>query len=199
MAVLIQILSENIRRYYQLQQMIKQGNEQMDFLKTLNQGIDNSIGLIESLPVKDEKILTELKEFKSAVKKVENLYGQVPKSPEEALQKIHDDTVAESLKMASTFKEYSEVQEKNSMLIASQARIASPKGAARMQAETSAEILHSLSQLLRLNTQTLKLQSEQLAMSNKREKESVSNFQRVSGDLGKGFSGFKPNMKFVTF
>ncbi len=198
-AVLIQILSENIRRYYQLQEMIKQGGDQMNFLKVLNQGIDNSIGLLESLPIKDEKILSDLKEFKSALYKVESLYGKIPKSPEEAFHLLHDQTVAESLRMATSFKEYSDVQEKNSQVIASQARMASPKGAARMQAETSAEILRSLSQLIRLNTQLLKLQSEQLAMSNKTSKEGVANFQKVNQDLGRGFSSFKPDMKLVTF
>ena len=198
-AVLMQILSENIKHYYQLQEMIKNGNDQMNFLKVLNQGIDNSIGLLESLPIKDEKVLADLKEFKNAMQKVEGLYGAIPKSPEEALHILHDQTVAESLKMANSFKEYSEVQEKNSQVIATQARIASPKGAARMQAETSAEILRSLSQLIRLNTQLLKLQSEQLAMSNKNSKEGVANFQRINQDLGRGFSGFKPDMKLVTF
>lgn len=171
----------------------------MNFLKVLNQGIDNSIGLLESLPIKDEKILSDLKEFKSALYKVESLYGKIPKSPEEALHLLHDQTVAESLRMATSFKEYSDVQEKNSQVIASQARMASPKGAARMQAETSAEILRSLSQLIRLNTQILKLQSEQLAMSNKSSKEGVANFQKVNQDLGRGFSSFKPDMKLVAF
>lgn len=197
--MLMQILSENIKHYYQLQEMIKNGNDQMNFLKVLNQGIDNSIGLLESMPIKDEKVLADLKEFKNAMKKVEGLYGAIPKSPEEALHVLHDQTVAESLRMANSFKDYSDVQEKNSQVIAAQARIASPKGAARMQAETSAEILRSLSQLIRLNTQLLKLQSEQLAMSNKNSKEGVANFQRVNQDLGRGFSGFKPDMKLVTF
>jgi hypothetical protein len=112
---------------------------------------------------------------------------------------IHDQTVAESLKMANEFKEYSTQQERNSEVIAVQARLASPKGAARMQAATSAEILRSLSQLLRLNTQLLKLQSEQLAMNNKKSKEGVANFQRVNGDLGRGFNNFKPDMNLTRF
>ncbi len=198
-AVLMQILSENIKHYYQLKSLIDQGSDQMEYLKYLNAGIDNSIGLLESLPIKDEKILADLKDFKKAMQKVDSLYGKVPTSPEMALQALHDQTVAESLKMANSFKEYSETQEKNSELIASQARQASPRGAVRMQAETSAEILKSLAQLLRLNTQMLKLQSEQLAMTNKSSKENVANFQKVNDDLGAGFSKFKPDMKFVTF
>lgn len=198
-AVLMQILQENIRHYYQLQEMIRQGRDADQYLRWINAGIDNSIGLLQVLPVRDEKILADLKEFKSAVQKIENLYGRVPQSPEAVLQSLHDQTVAESLRMANSFKEFSDSQEKNSQLIAIQARQASPKGAARMQAETSAEILRTLSQLIRLNTQTLKLQSEQIAMANKSSKESVANFQKVSVDLGSGFSKFKPDMKLVRF
>lgn len=198
-AVLMQILSENIRRYYQLQQMIGQGRDQMDFLRAVNAGLENSIGLLDSLPIKDEKILAELRTFKDAVNRVELVYGKIPKSPDEALHLLHDQSVAESLRMANKFKDFSETQEKNSLLIAAQARGASPKGAARMQAETSAEILRSLSQLIRLNTQMLKLQSEQIAMANKMAKDDVAGFQKINQDLGNGFSKFKPDMKFVSF
>ncbi len=198
-AVLMQILSENIRRYYQLQQMIQQGRDADQYLRWINAGIDNSIGILQSLPIKDEKVLADLREFKAALGKIEHLYGRVPKSPEDALQILHDQTVAESLRMANDFKEYSVAQEKNSELIALQARDASPKGAVRMQTETSAQILKSLSQLIRLNTQMLKLQSEQLAFANKQSKDGVTNFQKVSRDLGSGFSNFNPDMKLVRF
>ena len=198
-AVLLQILQENIRHYYQLQQMITQGSDANQYLHWINDGIDNSVDLLQSLPIKDEKILADLREFRAAMGKVTDLYGKVPKSPEEALQLLHDQTVAESLRMATDFKEYSETQEKNSEAVARQARGASPKGAARMQAEMSADILKSLSQLIRLNTQMLKLQSEQLAMDNKTSKEGVANFQKVSRDLGSGFSNFKPELKLTRF
>jgi len=198
-AVLMQILQENIRHYYQLQSMIQQGHDADHYLRWINAGLDNSIGLLQSLPIKDEKILADLREFRFALGKVQGLYGQVPRSPEEALQLLHDQTVAESLRMANDFKSYSENQERNADVIAINAREASPKGAARMQAETSAEILKSLSQLIRLDTQMLKLQSEQLAMNNKASKDGVANFQKVSRDLGSGFSNFKPDMKLTRF
>ena len=198
-AVLMQILQENILHYYQLKEMIGQGRSADEYLRWINAGLDNSMGLLQALPIKDERILSDLREFKMALGHVQNLYGQVPQSPEEPLQTLQDQTVAESLRMANDFKEYSISQEKNSDVIAAEARDASPKGAARMQAEMSAQILKSLSQLIRLNTQSLKLQSEQLAMSNKESKASVANYQKVSRDLGRGFSNFNPDMKLVRF
>lgn len=196
---LIKILEENYRRYVQLKTMIDTANGHYDYIRALNRGLDNSVGLLETLPIKDEKILSELRDFKTAVAHIELLYGKIPKSPDEALHFLHDQSVAESLKMANSFKDFSDTQEKNSVLIAAQAREASPKGAARMQAETSAEILRTLSQLIRLNTQMLKMQSEQIAMSNKAAKDQVAGFQKINADLGSGFSKFKPDMKFISF
>lgn len=198
-AVLMQILQENIRHYYQLQEMIGQGRESANYLKWINQGIDNSIGLLNSLPVKDERVLAELREFQGALKKIQGVYGSVPTSPMGEIQSLQDQIVAESLRMVGDFKDFSSRQEKNSEVIASQARDASPKGAARMQAETSAQILRSLSQLIRLNTQILKLQSERMAFDNKQSKDGVANFQKVNRDFGRGFSKFNPDMKLVRF
>lgn len=198
-AVLLQILQENIQHYYQLQQMIQQGRNADQYLRMINAGLDNSIGLLRSLPIKDEKLLGELQGFKQALGKIEQLYGKVPKSAEQESQLLHDQTVAESLRMTNGFKSYAEIQEKNSEIIAIQSREASPKGAARMQAEMSANILNSLAQLIRVNTQMLKLQSEGLAMNNKASKEGVAQYQKISKDLGNGFSNFNPDMKLTRF
>lgn len=198
-AVLMQILAESIKQYYQMKEIIGQGRDQAEFLRNLNAGIENSIDLLQALPVKDEKILADLREFQGAVQTVTDVYGRIPKSKEAAMQALHDQTIAESLRMITSFKEYSEKQEENSILIAAQSRDASPKGAARMQAETSAQILRSLSQLIRVNTQMLKMQSEQFAMHNKSGKDSVGNFQRVNQDLGRSFQGFKSEMGLVKF
>lgn len=197
--LLAQILAEEIKSFEQLRMILETGNDQRDLLRALNDGIDNSIGLLGSLPIKDEKILSDLRSFRGAVDKVQSLYGEAPISPMQNVQILQDQTVAESLKMANDFKEYSTIQERNSDAIARDSRQASTKGAVRMQAETSAEILRTLSQLLRLNTQMLKLQSEQVAVQNKTSKDEVTSFQKVNRDIGSGFSNFKPDMSLNRF
>jgi hypothetical protein len=198
-AILAQILVEDIQSFEQLRMILQTGSDQRDLLRALNDGIDNSIGLLGSLPIKDEKVLSDLRNFKGAMGKVESLYGVAPLSPVQNVQVLEDQTVAESLKMADDFKEYSATQERNSDVIARDSREASTKGAVRMQAETSAEILRTLSQLLRLNTQMLKLQSEQVAVHNKTSKDEVTSFQKVNQDIGSGFSNFKPDMSLNRF
>ncbi len=197
--ILMEILAQNIKHYYQFQQMIGQAKSTEDYLRLVNSGLDNSMGLLSSLPVKDEGIMADLENFKQALGTIENIYGRIPKSKEQALHLLNDQTVAESIRMANSFKKYSQEQEENSVRIAIQSRQASPKGAARMQAETSAQILRSISQLIRLNTQMLKLQSEQFAMQNKTGKSEVASFMRVNDGLSNGFKNFKLDMSLGKF
>lgn len=198
-AYLAKILTENIRRYQQLKFMISDARKHRDWVKVVHQGLENAGVLIESLPVKDERILSQLRSVRESLSAIEKLYGAIPKSKEELLHRLHDNTVAESLRMIHDFQKYAEKQESNSVVIASNSRQASPKGAARIQAETSAQILRSLSQLIRLNSQMLKLQGEQLALRNKEGKEQVFSYQQVNNDLGSGFKKFSPEMKLPRF
>ena len=196
---LIKILEENIRRYQQLRSMINDARHHRQWLKNIHQGLENASSLLESLPVKDEKILSQLRTFRKSVRTIEEIYGTIPKSKEEVVHRLHDNTVAESLRMIHDFQKYAEKQESNSVVLASNSRSASPKGAARIAATTNAEILNSLSQLIRLNSQMLKLQGEQLALSNKLGKTEVSSYQKVNVTIQDGFQKFEPNMRLPQF
>jgi len=196
---LIKILGENIKRYQQLRSMLKDAKQHRRWLKSIHQGLENANTLLESMPVKDEKILSQLRSFSKSIETIENIYGAVPKSKEEVVHRLHDNTVAESLRMIHDFQKFAEKQESNSVVLASNSRAASPKGAARISATTSAEILSSLSQLIRLNSQMLKLQGEQLAFSNKRGKSDVNSYQKINTDLEKGFQNFNSDQKLPRF
>lgn len=196
---LIKILEENIRRYQQLRSMINDARHHRQWLKSIHQGLENASSLLDSLPVKDEKILSQLRTFRRSVQTIEEIYGAIPNSKEEVVHRLHDNTVAESLRMIHDFQKYAEKQESNSVVLASNSRMASPKGAARIAATTNAEILNSLSQLIRLNSQMLKLQGEQLALSNKMGKTEVSSYQKVNVTLQDGFQKFEPNMRLPQF
>ena len=196
---LIKILQENYSRYQQLRTMINTTRDHRRWLKEVHQGLENVSTLMESLPIKDEKILSQLRTFSKSVQTIEQIYGKIPRSKEEAVQRLHDNTVAESMRMIHDFQKYAEKQEANSVRIKSDSQMASPKGAARMAATTNAEILKSLSQLIRLNSQMLKLQGEELAYANKSGKTQVSSFQDVSQSLQGSFKNFEPNMKLPKF
>lgn len=188
---LTKILSENMRRHQQLEHLLRNGNEYKDLLKKLHSGLDEISSLAYSLPVQDEKILSQIKTFSSSIRTVQDIYGKIPTSDEEIVHRLHDNTVAESLRMIHGFKEFAKNQESNSLRLSSRSRLASPKGAARIAASTNAEILKSLAQIIRLNSQMLKLQGEQLAFANKRSKDEVLSYQRVNENLESSFKNLE--------
>ena len=198
-AYLVKIYQESLRRYIQLQQMIQQARSHENLIRTINSGLDNAMGVMQVLPLKDDQILSQLQQFQDALKKVEELYGMTPKSSDEALHKLHDQTIAESLKLNNVLQEYSLQQEQNATAVFMQSTQASPKGAERMNAQMSAQILHSINQLIKVNGQMLKLQSESLAFNNKRDKDSTSGFNKTSDDFRGSMMKFKPNYSLPKF
>jgi hypothetical protein len=139
-----------------------------------------------SLPIQDQQILGKLSHYRDALRKIETVYGIIPKSKEELLQRLHDQTVSESIKMISQVLEYTKKQEKNAKDLAHRARFASPKGAAKLNVEGNSAILHSLNQLIKINGQMLKVQSEVLAMNNKLGKDHVKYLDKMKIDFKKG-------------
>ena len=196
---LVKILDENHKRYQQLKLMMDQAKMSDSYLRTVHQGLENVTGILNSLPIKDQGVLSEIRNFNQSIKTIYQIYGQIPKSKEEVLHRLHDQTVAESLRMVNSFKDYSQSQESNSASLKRQSQIASPKGAARATAVSNALILESINQLIRLQSQSLKMQSELLAMKNKRHKASVTSYQEVDKHFGSAFKNLKRQTEFIKF
>lgn len=179
--------------------MLKQAKDQKEYLRFVNEGLDSVAGLLNVLPITDEKILADIKNFTDALNQVQKVYGEIPKSKEAFMQELHDKAIAESLKILGNISEYAKKQDQNAQRIFHSSNLTSPKGAARLNAQTNAQILHTLNQLLKINSQMLKLQSAQFASTNKQGKESVVRFQRINQDIKKGMSGLKASFNIPRF
>ncbi|MFP5519910.1 MAG: hypothetical protein ACLGGX_08400 [Bdellovibrionia bacterium] len=199
MTYLIKLVEESVRRYYQLQQIIQTSRDAQNFMREINRGLDDSIRLLEALPVKDEKILGQLRTFQKSLDEIEKIYGAIPKSPDEKIQLTNDLTVAESLKMATNATEYAEKQETNAALLEARSWDMSPKGAMRMQAQVSSQILLTLNQILKMNSQLLKMQSAQFASQNREEKQDVLKFQKFSKEVASTSKSFSGNLNLPKF
>ncbi len=188
---IVKILLENIKRYQQLKYMIRQAKDAQSYVKLINKGLDNAVGLMQVLPIKDDKVIVQFREFRTALKKINELYGSIPKSDDEAMHSLHDKTIAESFKIANALTDYANRQELNAAKIHSQSSSASPKGAVRINAQANAQILHSLNQLIKINGQILKLQGENFAMANMNSKNSTESFNKTNRDLKKVMKRFQ--------
>ena len=94
-------LAENVRRYQQLKQMIAYSKSHEDYLRLVNRGLENSMGLLRALPIKDDRLLKELGNAHQISRSVTYLYGSIPKSKEAVIHKLHDRSVSQSIRMAS--------------------------------------------------------------------------------------------------
>lgn len=198
-AYLVKIYAENIKRFIQLREMIQQARSHDEYIRALNEGLNNVTGVAQVLPLKDDQVLSQVRQFQDALNKVEQIYGIIPKGSDFELHKLHDQTIAESLKLANTLQEYSYFQEQNANAVFQQSSQASPKGAERMNAQTSAQILHSVNQLIKVNGQMLKMQSESLAFTNKQDKDSTAGFNKTTNDFKGSMMKFKPNYSLPRF
>ena len=196
---LYKLLMENYKRHQQLKELIQSTEDNREYLELVNRGLDNSIGLLESLPIKDENILQDLKSFKDSYKTITDLYGVIPPGSDRKIHKLHDKSVAESIRMVGDVHKYAEKQERNALLLEQQGRMASPKGAARMAVNTNAKILHTLNQLLKVNSQMLKLQGENLAMMNKEKKDDAGHFHKINSDMKKSLKYFSQGLSLPRF
>ena len=187
---LIELISQAIKQYGELKQISDTTSDYKNIIERYHAGLDDALRLLSGLPVQDESLLGQIRNFREAMWKIEDVYGAIPKSPETQMLKLHDNSVAESMKIVEDLKEYANHQEGNADRALDFARDASPKGAARATVETNAAILHTLNQLLRVNGQLLKIQSEGLALSNKGDKDSVLHYQRFHHDMGRSLNGF---------
>lgn len=195
MPYLSKILLENIKRHQQLRMLIQSVEGNHEYLKIINQGIDNSIGLLNTFPIEDENVLQELETLIRAYES----HGEVSLERERKMHQLHDKSVAESVRMAGDIRHYAQKQEQNALTLAQQGRVASPKGAARMNVDTNARILHTLNQLLRINGQMLKLQSEHLAMANKGNKDNAGHFNKINQDVRKSLKTFSQGLALPRF
>ena len=198
-AYLVRIFQENIKRYKQLKEMMRRAKTQEKLIKKINNGIDNARGLIEVLPVKDQRVLSSFRGLKDSVNQIYKIYGAIPHGSDAVLQTLHDKTIAESFGLANQVNYYTEKQEDNVRKIFRQSKGASPKGAVRITAQTNAQILHALNQLIKVNGQMLKLQGESLAISNKTDKDSARGFNKATKDLKKSMKSYKTDFQFPKF
>ena len=178
---LAQIVTENIKRYQQLEQI-------KNFERMIHKGIGLG-GLRVLFPI-DQKTLAYLEGVQRIYHEMEKIYGNIPQGPDYHIHEKNDRLIAESLALHDSLKKYTKVQEINVAGITHQAGRMSPTGAARATVSTNAQILHAINQLIKINGQLLRLQSRELALENKNEKEQVRNFHAGHKSLMKGFKSF---------
>jgi hypothetical protein len=189
--LLTQILAQSIQQVSQLQQILGAGRDSLDFARDLNQGLREAMRLQNTMNRTFKSGNWNLKDVDAILRQMEQLYGKIPNTAEARTQSTHDMTVAESIQLHNDAFRYADQVDPEAERMKSYANVASPQGAAKASLQAQGVTIHVLNQILRTNAGLLKVQSEQLAMQNRRSKLQSEQFREQYNELGRVLQGSK--------
>ncbi len=108
------------------------------------------------------------------------------------MQQTMDRSAAEAIHLHNEAFRYADQIDPEAERIKDYAKVVSPQGAEKLTAQSLGVLIHVMNQVLRTNAAMLKLQSEQLALSNRKEKLGSEQFRVQYDGLAKAFGSLKP-------
>ncbi|HLE12947.1 MAG: hypothetical protein A2504_13045 [Bdellovibrionales bacterium RIFOXYD12_FULL_39_22] len=188
--VLTQLLSNALQQLVQLREIVGNGQDTLGMMRDINQGIRDGLDLIRIInPKFNPGLYSNLDTADRVLGVINELYGKVPQTAEFRLQQAQDQSVAESISMNGNLFEYADQVDLESKRIMDHAKVVSPQGAEKLNAQSLAVLIGVTTQLLRTNSMMLKMMGENMALSNRKEKLQSAQFKNqydgMSSALGK--------------
>lgn len=176
--VLVQILAQSIQTVIQLKSLLENGQDTLNLLRDINQGVRSGLDAIRIInPKFDPGVYGKLNSVDSVLNAIQNVYGQVPEGMDVDLMKSQDQSVAEVISMNRNLYEYADQVDKERDRILVHSQVVSPQGAAKLQNQALGVLIGVNTQLLRTQSQMLKLMAQNMAYDNRKEKIITKNFQ----------------------
>lgn len=190
---LAQILQQAITQVEQLRTILGTGRDSLNFMRDINQGLRDAMKLANTMNrTINGGNLSDLKNLTDVVRELESVYGKIPATSEAKIQSTHDMTVAESIQLHNDAFRYADEIDPEAERIKEYAQVASPQGAAKAGLQAQGVQIHVLNQILRTNAALLKVQSENLALENRKGKIQSEQFRQQYGELARSLKEFKP-------
>lgn len=189
--LLANILVQAIQQVAQLQAILGNGKDSLNFMRDINQGVRDAMRLQATLNRTLKSGNWNLANVNDILRQMEDLYGKIPLTAEARTQRMHDVTVAESIQLHNDAFRYADEIDPEAERFKEYARDASPQGAARVGLQAQGLQIHVMNQILRTNAALLKVQSEQLAMQNRRAKLQSEQFRQQYEELGRNLGNAK--------
>lgn len=182
--LLTQILANAVQQLSKLQSIIGTAQTNLDLVRQINQGINDSLNLIKKInPNTDPGIYGDWDSVQGALSKLNSIYGEVPDSNEAKIQKDTDTSVAEAISFNNQFYKYTKELDQVGEQIQNQSHAVSPGGAAKLSAQALGLIVQILNQNLRAQSSMLKIHAQEMALNNKQEKAKTKHFLSTGNEL----------------
>lgn len=186
--VLTQILVQSIQTVVQLKNLLENGQDTLSLLRDVNAGVRSGLDAIRILnPNFNPGVYGNLNDADAVLRAVQDLYGTVPHGMDEGLMTAQDQSVAEVISMNRNLYDYADQVDRERDRIIYHASVVSPQGAGKLQGQALGVMIGVMTQLLRTQSQMLKIMAQNMAMENRKEKLSTQNFQENYRNLSDGF------------
>lgn len=183
-AALYQILEQSIRQYYELKNILQNGQDTLGLLRDVNRGFNDSLYLLKTIkPNIDPGLYKELSRSTEALKKVQEIYGIIANSPDEKVQRNTDQQIAETLAFQNSIYKYTEQIDRIGEEVKFYSHKVSPGGAQKLTAQTLGVMIHVMNESLRAQAMGLKIQATQMSLQNKKDKEFTSKTMEMTESL----------------
>lgn len=188
--VLTQILLNAIQQLIQLRQILQTGNDTINLTRDLNKGIRNGLDLIRVInPQFNPGLYGNLETAEQVQSAITSLYGAIPQTAESKLQETQDQSVAQSISMNGQLFRFADQVDIESHRILELAPQVSPQGAGKLTAQSLGILIGVTTQVLRTNSMMLKMMAENMALQNRKEKISSSQFRTQYDGLTNALGG----------
>ena len=188
--VLTQILAQAIQTVITLKSVLENGKDSLDLLRDINAGVRSGLDLIRIVnPSFNPGVYGNLNDADSVLRALQAVYGTIPQGMDEDLMKSQDQSVAEVISMNRNLYDYADQVDREKEKILFHAQVVSPQGAGKLQNQALGVLIGVTTQLLRTQSQMLKIMAQNMAYDNRREKLATQNFQENYQGLSRGFDG----------
>lgn len=186
--VLTQILAQAIQTVITLKNVLENGKDTLDLMRDINAGVRSGIDLIRIInPNFNPGVYGDLKNADAVLRAIQSVYGAVPNGMDEDLIRSQDQSVAEVISMNRNLYDYADQVDLERDKILFHSQVVSPQGAGKLQNQALGVLIGVSTQLLRTQSQMLKIMAQNMAYDTRKEKLATQNFQENYQGLSQGF------------
>lgn len=195
-AVLSQILVQSIQTVIQLKSILDNGKDALNLARDLNAGIRSGLDLIRIInPKFNPGVYGDLRNTQNVLRAIEAIYGATPDGADQDLIRSQDMSVAEVISMNRNLYDYADQVDRERERILYHSQVVSPQGAAKLQNQSLAVLIGVMTQLLRTQSQMLKIMAQNTALDTRKEKLLSQEFKQNYQGLSEGFKTLPSNLK----
>ncbi len=195
-AILAQILVQAVQTVTALQSILQNGSDTLKLLNEINDGSKTGLAAIQILaPQLSAGVYGNLKDPSAALQAVEQVYGQVPQGMDHDLIQSQDQSVAEVISMNRNLYDYADQVDHEKDQILFHAQAVSPLGAGRLENQALGVLIGVSTELLRTQSQMLKLMAENMALQTRHQAISSENMHDNYQGLARDFQSLPTDTK----